>query len=155
VPARRSKTTQSCPRDQHRLGNSLVVVAGRTFGDARGVVHRRTSTRGLPQGWHWSQPAGRRRPGVVPWDNIRWNTTGRGATSARRRPDGWHVSKRNARRHLSKPDVAIPGAKPSACSYPQSEPCACSTRKRFEAVWLSSMAQATRSSGRNPSEQTV
>src|ERR1700733_8473072 len=39
VPARRSKTTQSCPRDQHRLGNSPVVV------------HWRTSTRRRPDWW--------------------------------------------------------------------------------------------------------
>jgi len=56
------------PREQRRLGNFPTVVAGRTFGDAKGVVHRRTSTRGLPQGWHWRTP--------------------------RRRPDGWRVSKR-------------------------------------------------------------
>jgi hypothetical protein len=39
-------------------------------------------------GWHWSPQAGRGQPGVVPWDNIRWNTTGRGATSTRRLSDG-------------------------------------------------------------------
>jgi hypothetical protein len=39
VPARRSKTTQSCPRDHHRLGNFPVVV------------HWRTSTRRRRDGW--------------------------------------------------------------------------------------------------------
>src|ERR1700733_14178706 len=46
VPARRSKTTQSCPRDQHRLGNSPVVV------------HWRTSTRRRPDGWRAVQNSG-------------------------------------------------------------------------------------------------
>jgi hypothetical protein len=43
VPARRSKTTQSCPRDQHRLGNSPVVV------------HWITSTRRALDGWRVSK----------------------------------------------------------------------------------------------------
>jgi hypothetical protein len=108
---RDSKTTGRVAQQHTRRRPD--VVAGRTFADAREVVHRKTSTRGLPQGWParrskttQSCPREQHRlgnsPEVVPW-----------SPSTRRRPDGWRE--------------AVPGrpggARRTLCSIEQSGEC--------------------------------
>ena len=110
------------PVENSRRGGRALEPAGgsRTTGsrasslveDARGVVPGTKSTRRLPGGG--------------PWDNIRWNTTGRGATSTRRRPDGWRVKQAEDqailcnlalvvfRRHFDRAARALLGAQSAA-----------------------------------------